>query len=304
MRSYYTVLPLAVISLALYRSAEGQSCPDGCHCHLFNVTCSGLGTVPTSFPANTKAVKLSNMNIYTMPRGAFAGLYDLQVIQINTSTIEIIQGCTFDGLKNLKILSLEYVDIQTIEANAFRNLRNIDLLLLHSLNINRLKSYAFSNLQSVQNVTIYGLGIMDIEPHAFYGMSDIHFVNFYANSIRKCHTKAFSNLHSVDTFHMHLNVMETMECNVVEELNRHVSNFMFFSNEFWCGCGMAWMMPWEGNSPLAPFLSFNRCYGPRQFRRKYLDSLDPKSMVCSTRSPDGCSSRQIEPPPQGCGISP
>ncbi|KAL8583777.1 hypothetical protein ACOMHN_036412 [Nucella lapillus] len=83
--------------------------------------------------------------IRSLPRGAFAGLSELNTLLLNNNEIEEIEEGAFDGLPELRYLYLYKNNLVSLESEAFQGLPKLEQLFLHSNQISRLPKGVFSH---------------------------------------------------------------------------------------------------------------------------------------------------------------
>lgn len=157
-----------------------DACPSSCRCDSVGlVDCSNrnLQRVPTSFPRDTKRIKLERNNLTELPAFAFQGLHKLQRIDLSNNNLARLDPLAFsgglqalsslilysnklsqlpvnlfEGLSQLTLLLLNANSIQCIHREQFRSLANLNLLSLYDNNIETLANGTFDSLRSIKTM--------------------------------------------------------------------------------------------------------------------------------------------------------
>ncbi|XP_019138009.2 follicle-stimulating hormone receptor isoform X2 [Corvus cornix cornix] len=127
--------------------------------------------VPRDIPANTTELRFFLTKMRVIPKGAFAGLVDLEKIEISQNdALEVIEANVFSNLPKLHEIRIEKANnLVYIDKDAFQHLPSLRYLLISNTGLRFLP--AVHKIHSFQKVLLWlnKNGIQDIENHAFNG---------------------------------------------------------------------------------------------------------------------------------------
>ncbi|XP_031959069.1 follicle-stimulating hormone receptor isoform X2 [Corvus moneduloides] len=127
--------------------------------------------VPRDIPANTTELRFFLTKMRVIPKGAFAGLVDLEKIEISQNdALEVIEANVFSNLPKLHEIRIEKANnLVYIDKDAFQHLPSLRYLLISNTGLRFLP--AVRKVHSFQKVLLWlnKNGIQDIENHAFNG---------------------------------------------------------------------------------------------------------------------------------------
>ncbi|XP_048154906.1 follicle-stimulating hormone receptor isoform X2 [Corvus hawaiiensis] len=127
--------------------------------------------VPRDIPANTTELRFFLTKMRVIPKGAFAGLVDLEKIEISQNdALEVIEANVFSNLPKLHEIRIEKANnLVYIDKDAFQHLPSLRYLLISNTGLRFLPTV--HKIHSFQKVLLWlnKNGIQDIENHAFNG---------------------------------------------------------------------------------------------------------------------------------------
>ncbi|XP_017585588.1 PREDICTED: follicle-stimulating hormone receptor isoform X2 [Corvus brachyrhynchos] len=144
-----------------------------CRClgRVFSCQESQVLQVPRDIPANTTELRFFLTKMRVIPKGAFAGLVDLEKIEISQNdALEVIEANVFSNLPKLHEIRIEKANnLVYIDKDAFQHLPSLRYLLISNTGLRFLP--AVHKIHSFQKVLLWlnKNGIQDIENHAFNG---------------------------------------------------------------------------------------------------------------------------------------
>ncbi|XP_074898103.1 follicle-stimulating hormone receptor isoform X2 [Buteo buteo] len=127
--------------------------------------------VPRDIPANATELRFVLTKMRVIPKGAFAGLGDLEKIEISQNdALEVIEANVFSSLPKLHEIRIEKANnLVYIDQDAFQHLPSLRYLLISNTGLRFLP--ALHKVHSFQKVLLWlnKNGIREIENHAFNG---------------------------------------------------------------------------------------------------------------------------------------
>ncbi|NXR60596.1 FSHR protein, partial [Rhadina sibilatrix] len=130
--------------------------------------------VPRDIPANTTELRFVLTKMRVIPKGAFAGLVDLEKIEISQNdALEVIEANVFSNLPKLHEIRIEKANnLVYIDKDAFQHLPSLRYLLISNTGLRFLP--AVHKVHSFQKVLLDiqdNINIRTIERNSFMGLS-------------------------------------------------------------------------------------------------------------------------------------
>ncbi|XP_068865485.1 follicle-stimulating hormone receptor isoform X3 [Aphelocoma coerulescens] len=128
--------------------------------------------VPRDIPANTTELRFFLTKMRVIPKGAFAGLVDLEKIEISQNdALEVIEANVFSNLPKLHEMLISNTGLRFLPAvHKIHSFQKVLLDIQDNINIRTIERNSFMGLSS-ESVILWlnKNGIQDIENHAFNG---------------------------------------------------------------------------------------------------------------------------------------
>ncbi|XP_050750610.1 follicle-stimulating hormone receptor isoform X1 [Gymnogyps californianus] len=163
------VLACLLVFLAGCLGCQHHACC--CAGRVFICQESKVVQVPRDIPANTTELRFVLTKMRVIPKGAFAGLGDLEKIEISQNdALEVIEANVFSNLPKLHEIRIEKANnLVYIDQDAFQHLPSLRYLLISNTGLRFLP--AVHKVHSFQKVLLWlnKNGIREIENHAFNG---------------------------------------------------------------------------------------------------------------------------------------
>uniref|UniRef100_A0A8B9U555 Follicle-stimulating hormone receptor n=1 Tax=Anas zonorhyncha TaxID=75864 RepID=A0A8B9U555_9AVES len=191
----FLFLTCSLILLASCSSCQHHTC----HCagRIFICQESKVVQLPRDIPTNATELRFVLTKMRVIPKGAFAGLHDLEKIEISQNdALEVIEANVFSNLPKLHEIRIEKANnLVYIDQDAFQHLPSLRYLLISNTGLRFLpvvqKVHSFQkvlldiqdniNIRTIERNSFMGLssesvilwlnknGIQEIENHAFNG---------------------------------------------------------------------------------------------------------------------------------------
>nr|XP_047934373.1 follicle-stimulating hormone receptor isoform X2 [Anser cygnoides] len=165
----FLVLTCSLILLASCSSCQHHAC----HCagRIFICQESKVVQLPRDIPTNATELRFVLTKMRVIPKGAFAGLHDLEKIEISQNdALEVIEANVFSNLPKLHEIRIEKANnLVYIDQDAFQHLPSLRYLLISNTGLRFLP--VVQKVHSFQKVLLWlnKNGIQEIENHAFNG---------------------------------------------------------------------------------------------------------------------------------------
>ncbi|NXP14195.1 FSHR protein, partial [Thinocorus orbignyianus] len=188
------VLACLLVSLAGCWGCQHHPCR--CMGRVFICQESKVVQVPRDIPANTTELRFVLTKIRVIPKGAFAGLVDLEKIEISQNdALEVIEANVFSNLPKLHEVRIEKANnLVYIDQDAFQLLPSLRYLLISNTGLRFLP--AVHKVHSLQKVLLDiqdNINIRAIEKNSFMGLSSESVILWLnKNGIREIENHAFN----------------------------------------------------------------------------------------------------------------
>lgn len=265
-------------------TASGQ-CPPGCFCLAGYVTCSRLTSFPRSFPEDTRAIIINNMELDEIPSGIFNKLPALETIEIYLGTVGKIATGAFDSLTYLDSISLNELRIGVIESYAFHNITDIGTISIYMSEIETIESYAFWDIFALDEIKLFMLNVTNIESLAISNVDELFHFSFYTNNIHSLKPYAFTNITNVHKMSLYLNHFGDMGCGSIEALLEEAYEHSLYSNSVTCSCDLVWI---HEDPVLENHLFSNWCQVPNTDEKIYWEDISSAILECSIEEISEC----------------
>ncbi|XP_060633442.2 leucine-rich repeat-containing G-protein coupled receptor 5 isoform X2 [Anolis sagrei] len=247
-----------------------RSCPAACHCEadatLWRADCAdrGLDGVPANLSLFTSYLDLSMNNISKLPsnvlhnlrfleelrlagnglthipRGAFAGLFNLKVLMLQNNLLKQVPSEALQNLRSLQSLRLDANHISFVPPNCFSGLVSLRHLWLDDNALTEIPVQAFRSLPALQAMTLALNKIYHIPDYAFGNLSSLVVLHLHNNRIYSLGKKCFDGLHSLETLDLNYNNLDEFPISVralrnLKELTFHNNNIRSIPEQAFVG---------------------------------------------------------------------
>ncbi|XP_074024139.1 follicle-stimulating hormone receptor [Numenius arquata] len=189
-------LVLACLLVFLVGCWGCQHHPCRCTGRVFICQESKVVQVPRDIPTNTTELRFVLTKMRVIPKGAFAGLGDLEKIEISQNdALEVIEANVFSNLPKLHEVRIEKANnLVYIDQDAFQHLPSLRYLLISNTGLRFLP--AVHKVHSLQKVLLDiqdNINIRTIEKNSFTGLSSESVILWLnKNGIREIENHAFN----------------------------------------------------------------------------------------------------------------
>lgn len=236
-------LMLCVVLISLLAQVSESSCPAGCLCPAYVVSCGGLGLekLPFPIPSTTWTLDLSHNRLTWLGVGSFYGLPRMGHLRLAHNLISQLSPGAFQNASALRHLDLSSNKLQVVGRHHFLELTGLEELLLFNNRITRVESTALMGLSRLRRLYL-----------SFNHISDFPFF-----SIRK-HTHP--HLLTVDLSSNHMSRLPVEDIALWPA--SHQRGLFLFNNSLLCDCALYTMFRhWEqkGFESVRDFKDDYRC---------------------------------------------
>ncbi|CAH1786392.1 unnamed protein product, partial [Owenia fusiformis] len=128
--------------------------------------------------------KLVNMELSTLPRNAFNGIMNLQILRLDGNHFKYIPAEAFNGLDSLRTLRLDGNKFTEVPSGALNKLHNLEGLKLGSNFISSIPEGTFKNLKRLEILLLEENDISSIDDDAFQGLYAVEILEINANKLK------------------------------------------------------------------------------------------------------------------------
>ncbi|XP_009898399.2 follicle-stimulating hormone receptor [Dryobates pubescens] len=188
------LLPWLLFLLVGCSGSQRHACR--CTGRVFICQESKVVQVPQGIPTNTTELRFVLTKVRVIPKGAFAGLGDLEKIEISQNdALEVIEANVFSGLPKLHEIRIEKANnLVYIDRDAFQHLPSLRYLVISNTGLRFLP--ALQQVHSFQKVLLDiqdNINICTIERNSFMGLSAESVILWLnKNGIREIENHAFN----------------------------------------------------------------------------------------------------------------
>ena len=170
------------------------------------------------FPTSLTSLDIGFNNIASVDNGAFVGLRNLQMLNLQSNMVHILEGNLFNELKNLHELWLSENGMQIIHEDAFRGLRNLATLYLDRNSLESLPQKLFLGLSNLKTLLLSFNRLRSLEVDVFQGLGSLSLLNLYGNNLRTLPLGLFSGLYNLKIIYLDENKLVEVPSGLFSEL--------------------------------------------------------------------------------------
>uniref|UniRef100_A0A3B4G5F4 LRRNT domain-containing protein n=1 Tax=Pundamilia nyererei TaxID=303518 RepID=A0A3B4G5F4_9CICH len=191
--SWYIWIGFLITRVAL-TSETRWLCPPSCHCNatVLEVNCSGgqLTRVPDGLSQEARLLNLTHNTLKTLvrqqfhtltqltlrlcrnhlkiiPVGAFAGLTNLQLLDVSSNQLLVFLDFTFSKLTSLRFMKAADNDLVYVSHQAFTGLISLQELHLDGCNLTAMPMEALTQLSVLRSLSFHRLGLTTLPNYSF-----------------------------------------------------------------------------------------------------------------------------------------
>ncbi|XP_004632272.1 leucine-rich repeat-containing G-protein coupled receptor 5 [Octodon degus] len=174
-------------------------------------------------------LRLAGNALTYIPKGAFAGLYNLKVLMLQNNQLRQVPTEALQNLQSLQSLRLDANHISSVPASCFSGLHSLRHLWLDDNALTEVPVQAFRSLSALQAMTLALNKIRHIPDYAFGNLSNLVVLHLHNNRIHSLGKKCFDGLHSLETLDLNYNNLDEFPIAIrtlsnLKELGFHSNN--------------------------------------------------------------------------------
>ena len=175
-----------------------QQVQDGILAGLADVSDCAAVTV-ADLESFTASLEFAGENIASLKSGDFAGLSNLDVLELSRNTFTTLPANVFSGLTSLTSLKVSNGELSSIDARAFSGLTALEVLKLDTNDLDSLPGTVFSGLTTLITLELNGNDLAALPGTVFNGLSALHTLHLQSNDLTALPAGLFSGLSALST---------------------------------------------------------------------------------------------------------
>lgn len=179
-------LCLAVIINTRTRTFARKSCPCAIDPLEKSADCDGLQmkTIPECIPSSTKLLILTNTPFEEVRQNQFEKFKNLEDLDLSFNRhLKFLHSGAFWGLSNLKVLQLNFDNLQTLNRSSFIGLPKLQELSIYGSAVEHISDYSLSGLSSLKLLQLNENKLKYINQHSFSGLSSLKVLSMSYNPV-------------------------------------------------------------------------------------------------------------------------
>ncbi len=175
-----------------------QQVQDGILAGLADVSDCAAVTV-ADLESFTASLEFAGEDIASLKSGDFAGLSNLDVLELSRNTFTTLPANVFSGLTSLTSLKVSNGELSSIDARAFSGLTALEVLKLDTNDLDSLPGTVFSGLTTLITLELNGNDLASLPGTVFNGLSALHTLHLQSNDLETLPAGLFSGLSALST---------------------------------------------------------------------------------------------------------
>ena len=155
-------------------------------------------------------LSLGSERIETLQSGDFAGLTNLEQLDLYDNDLTALPPNIFAGLTNLRQLNLWHNDLATLSPNVFADLTNLRVLDLDDNDFADIPPDVFAGLTNLQSLWLNDTRLTTLPPSLFAGLTNLESLVVSGNEFTTLPPDVFTNLTSLEYLSLRNNFLTTL----------------------------------------------------------------------------------------------
>ena len=171
------------------------------------VTCADV--TPDQLGSIT-VLDLGSEDIATLQSDDFAGLTNLEELNLYDNDLTTLPPNVFAGLTNLRFLSLWHNDLTTLSPTVFANLTSLRFLDLDDNDLTAVPPDVFTGLTNLQTLWLNDNPFTALPPGIFTGLTNLEALLLSGNELTTLPPDVFANLTNLETLSLRHNDLDAL----------------------------------------------------------------------------------------------
>ncbi len=159
---------------------------------------------------NLEQLDLYGNDLTTLPPNVFAGLTNLRQLNLWHNDLTSLSPNVFAGLTNLRILDLDDNDFADIPPNVFAGLTNLVYLWLNDTRLTTLPPGLFAGLTNLETLVVSGNEFTTLPPDVFANLTSLEYLSLRNNFLTTLPPGIFTGLTNLQSLYLHDNHLTTL----------------------------------------------------------------------------------------------
>ena len=171
-------------------------------------------------------LSLGSERIETLQSGDFAGLSNLEQLDLYDNELTALPPNVFAGLTNLRQLNLWHNDLASLSPNVFADLTNLRSLDLDDNDFADIPPNVFASLTNLQYLWLNDTRLTTLPPSIFAGLTNLQYLVVSGNEFTTLPSDVFANLTSLETLSLRNNFLTTLPSDIFTGLTNLASLYL------------------------------------------------------------------------------
>ena len=167
----------------------------------------------------TVSLEMAGYEIASLKSGDFAGLSNLQTLELSSNTFTTLPANVFSGLTSLEILKLISGELSSLDARALSGLTTLQTLLLQSNDLDSLPGTVFTGLTALGTLELQENDLGTLPAGVFSGLAALHTLHLYDNDLTALPAGVFSGLSALEVLDLNDNDLTALPAGVFSGLS-------------------------------------------------------------------------------------
>ncbi len=164
-------------------------------------------------------LRLDNKGISSLKVGDFAGLSQLEFLELGRNQLDTLQSDVFNGLSALVFLDLSNNRLTSLSAGTFNGLHALEQLVLGTNRLSTLPVDVFDGLSALTKLDLEEIQLSALPAGLFDGLSALEELNLEANRLSILPAEVFDGLSSLTTLLLKENQLSSLPDDVFNGLS-------------------------------------------------------------------------------------
>ncbi len=202
---------------------------------------------------NLEQLDLYDNDLTTLPPNIFAGLTNLRQLNLWHNDLTTLSPNVFADLTNLRVLDLDDNDFAAIPPNVFAGLTNLETMWLNDTRLTTLPSGIFVGLTNLEYLVVSGNEFTTLPPDVFAGLTSLEYLSLRNNFLTALPSDIFTGLTNLETLLIHDNHLTALPSDIftgltnLRSLYLHENDLTAIPPDIFTGLTNLWVLSLSRN---------------------------------------------------------
>ena len=161
---------------------------------------------------------LANKGITALKSGDFAGLSNVEVVDLVDNSLQALPEDIFQGLTSVTALKMENNSLATLPEGIFQGLPNLYQVKLENNALTELPEDLFDGLTGLSSLGLTDNALTALPPDLFDGLASLYRLDLYGNALTALPPDVFDGLAKLELLNLHENSLGALPSEVFSDL--------------------------------------------------------------------------------------